>query len=175
MGLDMYIEVNGHEEIYMRKANAIRRWFAENLDNFEDNGRTNIPKEKYEKLLKVMYDTICKGGIRNLYMNYVVQEDVENEDVAIVSTEEGLDLLYDTYKMVKEFVNANGTEYKKFCKRASKMFPTQDGFFFGDTSYGVSYIWDLIIFYYRLTELYDILTDSDEEWKDDTVQYLEWY
>lgn len=175
MGLDMYIKVNGYEEIYMRKANAIRRWFAENLDNFENNGRTNIPKERYEKLLKVMYDTICKGGIHNLYMNYVLQQDVEDEDVAIISANDDLKLYPDTYKMVKEFVKSNSTEYKRFCKRASKMFPTQDGFFFGDTSYGVCYIWDLIIFYYQLTNLYDMLTDSDEEWKDDTVQYLEWY
>ena len=35
------------------RANQIRRWFAENLEGFEDNGDTLVPREKIVELLAV--------------------------------------------------------------------------------------------------------------------------
>ena len=64
MGLDMYlfrvkmnadisdgITASGGEELmYWRKANQIREWFCTHLDDFHDNGTTEVPKEKLEEL-----------------------------------------------------------------------------------------------------------------------------
>jgi hypothetical protein len=166
MGLDMEIVVNGYYPIYMRKSNAIRRWFANNLDNFKDNGLTNVPKEKFKAIIDIMYQTINKSGIRGIYDNYILENENENEDIIIP----------DSYNMIKQFVENGGKDYKKFCEIAAEMFPTQAGFFFGKTDYGVSYIWDLIVYHYKFKNLYDTLSEDDEvEWKDDTVHYWEWY
>ncbi len=165
MGLDMEIRVNGCEQIYMRKSNAIRRWFENNLDNFEDNGLTNVPKEKFKAIIDIMYQTICDSGIRKIYDNYILEEENDNEDIVIP----------DSYEMIKQFVEEGGNNYKRFRKRASEMFPTQAGFFFGNTDYGVNYIMDLIVYHYKFKNLYDVLIGDEAEWKEDTVQYWEWY
>ncbi len=80
MGLDMGIRHNGEEIIYMRKVNCIRRWCAENLENFEDNGLTNFPKEKFEELIVTMYDVITEGGIKDFYDEYIDYCYCEKED-----------------------------------------------------------------------------------------------
>ena len=59
--LDMYLyrcrkgdRTAGRTELACwRKANQIRRWFAENLEGFEDNGDTVVPREKIVELLAV--------------------------------------------------------------------------------------------------------------------------
>lgn len=43
------------EVAYWQKANQIRRWFAENIDGFVDNGEAVVPREKLVELL-----AICK-------------------------------------------------------------------------------------------------------------------
>lgn len=65
MGLDMYLFKNkdyNNEVAYWRKANQIRKWFADNLENFEDNGETPVKKEDLKKLV-----TTCKAVLRNKY------------------------------------------------------------------------------------------------------------
>lgn len=69
MGLDMYLfrvrkdaditnglpNNNEREEImYWRKANQIREWFCTHLDDFQDNGITEVPKAKLEELARTI-------------------------------------------------------------------------------------------------------------------------
>lgn len=54
MGLDMGLskkEVINNDAAYWRKANQIRKWFVENLENFQDNGETKVQEEDLEKLV----------------------------------------------------------------------------------------------------------------------------
>ena len=63
MGLDMGLSSRpkgSTEQAYWRKANQIRGWFADNLEDFNDNGETKVEKEDLEALL----DT-CKKVLDN--------------------------------------------------------------------------------------------------------------
>lgn len=68
MGLDMWLHKRPKVEdeiTYWRKANQIRGWFANNVDNFEDNGETVIPKEKVKELL-----TVCDEVLKHRSEKY---------------------------------------------------------------------------------------------------------
>lgn len=164
MGLDMYIEVDGSQVIYMRKANAIRKWFADNLDNFIDNGTTNIPKEKFKAIIDIMFDTIELGGIFNIYNRYVKNNcECKNER-------------YNLFDDCEKFVENGGEKYKLFCETAQKLFPTSDGFFFGSTDYDDWYIYQLISNYCKFKQLYmDLTNDDKNDWRKGSVRYYEWY
>ena len=71
MGLDMGL-VNrpkfGEEVMYWRKANQIRAWFADNLENFHDNGETEVTKEKLEELLQLVKDTLANRDMASEWL-----------------------------------------------------------------------------------------------------------
>ena len=51
MGLDMYLDRNGKEYHYWRKANAIHNFFVENVqDSNDDCGTYDVPKSVIEDL-----------------------------------------------------------------------------------------------------------------------------
>lgn len=162
MGLDMEIRHNGEEAIYMRKVNCVRKWCAENLENFEDNGLTNFPKEKFKELIGVMRKTIIEAGLSNIYGYYQCIQDgwFEDDD-------------WDLYKEVETFL-AVPENCERLTKVANRLFPTSSGFFFGGTEYDKWYVADLITYCYKFTELYEEL-DKTEEWDEGTVEYWEWY
>ena len=56
MGLDMGLSkkvIEDKELAYWRKANQIREWFSNNLEDFNDNGETKVAKEDLENLIEV--------------------------------------------------------------------------------------------------------------------------
>lgn len=162
MGLDMEIRYNGEETIYMRKVNCVRKWCAENLENFEDNGLTNFPKEKFRELIGTMRKTIIESGLSNIYGYYQCIQDGWFEDND-----------WDLYKEVKAFLDVPENR-EKLVEVASRLFPTSSGFFFGGTEYNEWYVADLITYCHRFTEFYEEL-DKTEEWDEGTVEYWEWY
>lgn len=163
MGLDMEIRHNGEEAIYMRKVNCVRKWCAENLENFEDNGLTNFPKEKFRELIGTMRKTIIESGLSNIYGYYQCIQDgwFEDDD-------------WDLYKEVRIFLDAPENR-ERLTNVANRLFPTSSGFFFGATEYSEWYVADLIIFCYKFIEFYEELENSGEEWDEGTVEYWEWY
>lgn len=167
MGLDMEIRVNGTDVIYMRKANAIRKWFADHLENFEDNGLTPITQENFAGIIQTMESVIREGGLSGLYFNYQeFDKQVENEE----NEDTRRDGWKETFESWEKFVNDGGTKYEQFCKVASEKFPSSSGFFFGDTDYDAWYIRDLFINFERFKEVYDEIN-----WDEDEVDYWEWY
>lgn len=162
MGLDMEIRHNGEEAIYMRKVNCVRKWCAENLENFEDNGLTNFPKEKFKELIGTMRKTIIEAGLSNIYGYYQCIQDGWFEDEN-----------WDLYKEVRFFLSAQENQ-EKVIEVGERLFPTSSGFFFGGTEYNEWYVADLITYCYRFTEFYEEL-DKTEEWDEGTVEYWEWY
>lgn len=127
MGLDMFLEKKNKkgefEEVgYWRKANQIHKWFVDNVQNGIDNGdRYKVTREQLEDLLY-----LCK----------------EVKEKAIL--EEGEVYCGTTYSKNQEPV-------KQYCKgkiiknveEISELLPTQEGFFFGSTSYDEYYMEDI--------------------------------
>lgn len=160
MGLDMSININGDEAYYMRKHNAVRKWFADHLENFEDNGTTRIYKEDFEAILRDMKYVITNCGLEVFLDNYIKYEDygLSDED-------------YDPIKEYENFVKNGGIRYKLFCEIANGVFPSSSGFFFGSTAYNEWYISDLIHDYCEFLKLYN----TEIDWDNDVVEYWEWY
>jgi hypothetical protein len=164
MGLDMEIRVNGIDLIYMRKANAIRKWFADHLENFEDNGETEITKTNFENIIADMKRVIVEGGVEDLFNKYAEFMDRENEDDAETRDDwQNILLSWDLFV-------GSGEPHEKFAKVANEIFPSSSGFFFGGTDYDRWYINDLFTFYIKFTELNDYVN-----WDTDMVTYWEWY
>ena len=164
MGLDMEIRHNGEEVIYMRKENAIRNWFATHLENFEDNGLTNIPQDRFEEILTAMENVITEGGIEDFYERY--DDALKNDD------NEAYRILVDD---INNFIADGGEKYEQFCKVANEYLPTQSGFFFGGTDYNFHYFREVLLNYCLFSEFYKDMIESREEWDEGTVEYWEWY
>lgn len=167
MGLDMEIRVNGVDVIYMRKANAVRKWFADNLENFEDNGLTPITQENFEGIISTMESVIRDGGITGLYVDYKkLNEQIDNEEDEDTHRKSWIEL-FDSWE---KFVKDGGRKYKQFCEVANEKFPSSSGFFFGGTDYDAWYIRDLFVNLEKFKEVY-----NEINWDEDEVDYWEWY
>lgn len=156
----MSININGDEAYYMRKHNAVRKWFADHLENFEDNGTTRIEKEDFEAILRDMKYVITNCGFEVFLNNYI------NADLQQLPLD-----IYDPIEEYRAFVENGGIRYELFCDIANGMFPSSSGFFFGSTEYNEWYIYDLIRDYCEFLNLYN----TEIDWDNDVVEYWEWY
>ena len=106
---------------YWRKANAIHKWFVDNVQDGEDNCRSYyVPTNKLEELLK-----LCK----------------QVRDTAILK--EGKIKNGETLKDGKwEPIMADG-KYIENAEDIKELLPTTDGFFFGNTDYNEYYLDDI--------------------------------
>ena len=106
---------------YWRKANAIHRWFVENVQNdVDDCGDYEVSKEQLEDLLDICIEVrdksrLMKGLIKN-------GEHLENGKWVPIM-EEG--------------------EYIEDTSIAEELLPTTSGFFFGSTEYDEWYMEDI--------------------------------
>ena len=122
---------------YWRKANAIHKWFVDNVQNGEDDcGDYSVSKELLEELLNDCYTVLGQSEL------------VEKEVIQVVG------------------YNEHGEEVEKPVKRkvikdtsaAEAILPAQSGFFFGDTSYDEWYISKLE---YTIETILDVLKNTD--------------
>ena len=165
MGLDMEIRVNGIDVIYMRKANAIRKWFADHLENFEDNGLTPITQENFEDIINTMETVIRDGGIMGLYTDY--KNFAKKSEETDGTTREDWEAILNSWG---DFVKNGGRKDEQFWEVANEKCPSSSGFFFGGTGYDVWYIRELFINLENFKETY-----NDINWDEDEVDYWEWY
>ena len=129
------------EEVgYWRKANAIHRWFVENVQNdIDDCDRYEVDKEQLEALLSICLE--IKNSVRmerGLVRNGEKFVDGEWEPIM----EEG--------------------EYMINSEVARDLLPTQEGFFFGGTEYDQWYMQDIIDTIDIITKVLET-TDFDRE------------
>lgn len=124
-GSEFYSWTSLFEDVgYWRKANAIHKWFVENVQNGEDDcGQYEVSKEQLEELLDVCKEVLDKvvmapSKIANLIMGRRVTkngcEDIPEDKMTVLNPEVCEELL-----------------------------PTQCGFFFGSTNYDEFYIDDI--------------------------------
>jgi hypothetical protein len=125
---------------YWRKANAIHKWFVDNVqDEVDDCGRYEVSKEQLEELLDVCVKVrdcskLVKGWVKN-------GERFENGQW-LPCMEEG--------------------EYIENPDIAKALLPTQDGFFFGGTNYDQWYLEDVVYTIDIITKALET-TDFDRE------------
>lgn len=125
---------------YWRKANAIHKWFVDNVQNeVDDCGRYEVSKEQLEELLDICIQVrdgskLVKGLIQN----------------------------GSKYKNGDWFPCMEEGEYIENPEIAENLLPTQDGFFFGSTNYDEYYLNDIIDTIDILTNVLEN-TDFDRE------------
>ena len=118
---------------YWRKANAIHKWFVENVQNdVDDCGYYEVSKEQLEELLEICVKV--KAGTK-LAQGYVKNGEQFANGMWCPCYEEG--------------------EYIENSEVAAALLPTQGGFFFGSTEYDQWYMADI-------EETIDILTKALE-------------
>ena len=123
MGLDMFLikrkkkikDDSWNEVMYWRKANAIHRWFVENVQNdVDDCGEYKVSRKQledlYEKCRKILVGAKLESAkIPNGYTYNNAGQ-----------------------KVVCEYIDGSIITNADYCE---KILPTQEGFFFGNTEY----------------------------------------
>ena len=122
MGLDMYLHTRTREEVgYWRKANAIHRWFVENVQNGEDDcGEYRVSHEQMQELLDRVNKVLAASKL------------VKGKVHAYQTLENG--------EWVEHFIEGQVIHDPS---TAQELLPTQSGFFFGVTDYDEYYLEDL--------------------------------
>jgi hypothetical protein len=125
---------------YWRKANAIHKWFVDNIQNeVDDCGDYEVSKEQLEELLEIC--TKVRDGSK--LVKGLVQNGMRFENgQCIPCMEEG--------------------EYIENPEVAEELLPTQNGFFFGGTNYDQWYLEDIVDTIGILTKVLET-TDFDRE------------
>lgn len=101
---------------YWRKANAIHRWFVDNVQGGHDDCDSHfVSTEKLAKIVDICERILSAQGL-------------EAESFKCYPTLENDFCLNDEAKKIAE-----------------EELPTQDGYFFGETAYGEYYVWDLVL------------------------------
>ena len=140
-GGEVYSWESIFEEVgYWRKANAIHKWFVENIQNDVDNCEYyEVSKEQLEELLAVC----IKVRDNSKLVKGLVQNGTQYENGQwSPCMEEG--------------------EYIEDPTVAAELLPTQSGFFFGGTNYDQWYLDDIIDTIDILTKVLET-TDFDRE------------
>jgi len=133
-----YVEIT-FEVGYWRKANAIHRWFVENVQDGKDDCETYwVSREKLEKLRELCKEVIAKaeiidGTVTNGYI-------IENKKMKPI------------VEVGKRLANPEVAE---------EVLPTQEGFFFGNTDYDQWYMEDLK----HTVEVIDKVLELPKEWE----------
>lgn len=110
------------EVAYWRKANAIHKWFVDNVqDGIDDCGYYEISKEKIEELRQVCTKVLNSSTLIN-------------GQICV-----GKRLVDDKWEKILE----NGLILKD-TEVAEELLPTESGFFFGSTDYDEYYLRDII-------------------------------
>lgn len=165
MGLDMYLycnskkvcqEVNDmHDDweggyqathgiaIYWRKANAVHKWFVDNVQGGEDDcGTYEVSVDQLARL-----HDICKEIIDN---SKLVDGDIVNGY---------------TFEDGERIPIMEKGQYIEDTKLAEELLPTQEGFFFGGTAYDQYYWWDIQYTMQKLEKLLDCLEPGKRPWE----------
>ena len=159
MGLDMYLErfprgtkpsfdnEGGEEICYWRKANAIHKWFVDNVQGGIDdcNYHDEVTEDKLKELLHICDEIVCKVRLVPGKMC-----------VGYSSTNGG--------ELTPTIIDGRVVDKPEICEG---LLPAQSGFFFGSTDYDESYMADVL---QTIKHIAEILVETDFE--TDAVYYL---
>lgn len=129
MGLDMWLEGKNSdgsttEIAYWRKANAIHKWFVDNVqDGIDDCRQSVVTREQLNELLEV-----CKKVVESATL---IDGTISNGSHMSPET---------NGKWVDDYIEGKVIENPEVIE---KLLPTQGGFFFGSTGYDEYYFQDV--------------------------------
>lgn len=148
-GQEIKNSITTEEVAYWRKANAIHKWFEDNCadGNIENCTDYYVSKEQLEELLN-----ICK---RVNAASKLVQGKVSDG----YRFKDGKEVPMYRIGMVIEDPSV-----------AQELLPTQDGFFFGNTSYDEEYLENIRDTIKKIAEILET-TDFDHEY----IEYYAWW
>lgn len=130
---------------YWRKANQIHRWFVDNVCEGNDDCKPYYcGKDKVKELVGVCRKVlgVLDGAVFDVDKEVIGDN---SEDKNPHSVKFDITDLKKTYSSLKYYhVIADADVAKRFAECASELLPTQAGFFFGETTYGIWYVFDLI-------------------------------
>ena len=160
-----YVVQGTYEVAYWRKANQIRQWFVNHIDEFNENDNGEYYEVTEELLNKLITD--CKAV---LYSREEVKVDdkVKNKmDKVRTLSEKGIDGEKDGAKETLERME------KKYgltgvAVRPEDILPTSSGFFFGSTEYDEYYYHDLES---TIEQCQQVINKTD--WDTEVVVYTE--
>jgi hypothetical protein len=125
------------EVMYWRKANAIHKWFVDNVqDGKDDCGTYDVAKSQLQELLNLVNKILDASKL--------VPAQIHNGDT------------YHNGKLIPNMQEGKTIEDKSTAKR---LLPNQEGFFFGSQEYDQYYYEDLV---YTSKELTKLLTTPDD-------------
>lgn len=175
MGLDMYLEKkkkgasnDEYEEVaYWRKANQIRQWFVNHIEEFNEDDNCEyftVTKELLERLVMDCYCVLCsREGIeiddkikkKMEKIKALAERGVGGEKTGAKETLEKMEQKYGVYGVAV---------------KPEEILPTSSGFFFGETEYNDSYYWQLE----NTMEMCQRVID-ETDWDNEVVFYTEWW
>ena len=154
---------------YWRKANAIHKWFVDNVQDGEDNCRPyDVTTEQLRELRSICAEIldyvngkkmVCRGKDWEAFENYASPEEKERVGKTYTVDSRALLKAYDDdppYLWCHKFDEETSNHL-------AELLPTEGGFFFGTTTYGGSYLYDIV----KTAKMLDELFEQDE--KDDYV------
>ena len=175
MGLDMYLKVNSKAvcedalramnetdewkkhylydgtAMYWRKANAIHKWFVDNVQYGEDDCKT--------------YEVTANELVKLRDLCREVLESCKLVDGQVLSGYQFVD-----GEMVPQYTSGKVIED---ASKANELLPTQDGFFFGTTAYDEYYLADLeytargiqMMLEHTVGSGWEVTHESDPDWR----------
>lgn len=147
-----------YEVGYWRKANQIHNWFNNYIDGGVENCQYyKVSKSMLEELLAVCKTVVSKAIISEGYVfNYSTFKNNKEELLKrgyIVKENKSDPSMIDVFSKGKIILNSD---------EISKLLPTTDGFFFGNTNYDTGYLTDIEDTINILSDVLSI-TDFDNE------------
>jgi hypothetical protein len=164
---DAYVVQGDYEVAYWRKANQIRQWFVNHIEEFneDDNcGHYNVTKELLERLI-----IDCQCVLLSREKVEVDDKIKKKMDKVKTLSERGVggekDGAKDTLEKMERKYGLTGISVKP-----EEIMPTSSGFFFGGTEYNDRYYNDLKLTINMCQEVID-----ETDWDTEIVVYTEWW
>lgn len=145
------------EVAYWRKANAIHKWFVDNVQDGEDNCQeSDIDINTLKRLRDTCLEVFkrMKGQVLR-----VPKKDVEKFKEFYGGKKEFKQRITIDPDRLDEIENVTDYHVVADDSVCEELLPTQEGFFFGSTSYNGGYFYDL----YKTIRMMDRIIKQDEE------------
>lgn len=167
---------------YWRKANSVHRWFVENCSSdgkTDDCEPCNVSVESLRDLHNICKRIVYMVSERKtcLKLNPKIKK-------MLAENEKTKDEKYDTYfkfdknnlpRMLNSHIGFYDLNNKSLLEHFKDMLPTQDGFFFGTTEYGGSYIGDVVKTVLMLDRLFARIDEFDKNKSDyELIYHASW-